>query len=270
MKRFGLVFGAAFCVLVSGAQAGEIAPDDWSAFAVADVVVLGEVHDNPWHHANQASAVDALKPKALIFEQITPEQAAKITPEIRTDPAALATALEWEARGWPDFAMYYPIFAAAPEARIVGGGVPRDEVRRAVGEGAAAVFGNGAEAFRLDRTYTDDVQASLEALQQEAHCNALTPEMLPGMVEAQRLRDAALARAALDALRDTGGPVAVITGNGHAGKDWGVPSLLRLQPADIAVVSLGQFEEAAPDAPEFDYWIVTPAAEREDPCAVFR
>ncbi len=62
-------------------------------------------------------------------------------------------------------------------------------------EGAAAVFGAAAARFGLDAPLPEDEQAAREAEQAEAHCGALPAEMLPGMVEAQRLRDAALARA---------------------------------------------------------------------------
>ena len=95
--------------------------------------------------------------------------------------------------------------------------------------------------------------------------------MLPGMVEAQRLRDAALARAALAAL-DTSRArsVVVITGNGHAANDLGVPSLLRMQPGEVVVASVGQFEETAPDTPDFDHWFITPTIERGDPCEAFK
>lgn len=253
----------------------QLAGDDWSVFNSADVIVFGEVHDNPHHHANQARAVAALKPAALVFEQLTPDLARRVMPELVSDAVALEEALEWEKRGWPDFAMYYPIMAAVPEAALFGGGLPRDDVRRAIGEGAAAVFGGGAGVFGIDSAYSDQVQANLEALQQEAHCNALPPEMLPGMVEAQRLRDAGLARATLAAVfearaRAEGAKVVVITGNGHAANALAIPSMLKLADPDLSVVSVGQFETEAPDAPDFDFWLVTKAAEREDPCATFR
>jgi hypothetical protein len=88
------------------------------------------------------------------------------------------------------------------------------------------VFPGDAARFGLTEALDPDEQAAREAEQQEAHCNALPEEILPGFVEAQRLRDAALAEAALAALADTGGPVVVVTGNGHARADWGVPALL--------------------------------------------
>lgn len=210
----------------------------------------------------------------MVFEQLTPDIASQITPEIIQDATRLEAVLQWEERGWPDFAMYYPIFTAAPSAAIFGGGAPRDEVRDAIGKGAAAVFGDGAALFGLDQAFPEDVQKAQEQIQRDAHCDALPVEMLPGMVQAQRYRDAALARAVIAARYEAtargSGPVVVITGNGHAGNGVAVPQLLRAADPALTVVSVAQFEETAPEAPDFDFWLVTPAAEREDPCAAFR
>lgn len=129
--------------------AGPIAGGDLSDLPPADVVVLGEVHDNPVHHANQARAVAAIAPRALVFEMLTPAQVAAL-PADRADAAALARALGWADSGWPDFALYFPIFAAAPTARIYGGNLPRDVVRQAVKTGAAGAFGAGAARYGLD------------------------------------------------------------------------------------------------------------------------
>ena len=71
----------------------------------------------------------------------------------------------------------------------------RGDVRRAVSEGAATVFGGAAPLFGLDAALDPEEQATREAGQMAAHCDALPEDVLPGMVEAQRLRDAALAAA---------------------------------------------------------------------------
>ena len=162
------------------------------AAAAPEILVLGEVHDNAEHHRNQALAVAALRPRALVFEMLTPDQAAQATRKLIDQPEALGKALGWEAAGWPDFALYAPIFAAAPDAVIVGAALPRDEVRRAMTEPLDKIFFDAAR-FGLDAPYPPEVQAALEAETQQDHCNALPPEMLPGMVAAQRLRDAAFA-----------------------------------------------------------------------------
>ena len=235
-----------------------------------DVVILGEVHDNPAHHAEQAARVLELQPKAIVFEMLTEEQASKVTPELRGDQAKLAEALAWDESGWPDFAMYYPIFSAAPEAQIYGAQVPREAARSALSTGPAASFGPEAARYGLDRDLPPEEQTARETLQMEAHCNALPPEMLPGMVAIQRLRDAVLARATIEALEATGGPVAGITGNGHARRDWGVPAYLTKVAPDLDIWVLGQTEDDSPLDGGFDMVTSAPAVERPDPCAAFQ
>ncbi|MDU8928818.1 ChaN family lipoprotein [Alisedimentitalea sp. MJ-SS2] len=233
----------------------------------ANVIFLGEVHDNPNVHKRQSELVAALKPKALVFEMLTPKLAEKATPEMRGDADTLATALHWEHLGWPDFNMYYPIFAAAPQAAIYGAAVPREEARAAMKGGVSESFGTDAEAFGLTVPLSEDEQAAREAFQHEAHCDALPGEMLPMMVELQRLRDAVLARAAVQALDEVGGPVVVITGNGHARKDWGAPVYLqRVSGAVMFSLAIAEHEE---EGGPFDAVEIVPEAEREDPCAVF-
>jgi uncharacterized iron-regulated protein len=94
--------------------------------------------------------------------------------------------------------------------------------------------------------------------------------MLPGMVEVQRLRDAVLARAVVQAVEETGGPVAVITGNGHARRDRGVPAYLGRIAPDLEVFVLGQTEDGAPLEGGFDEVVSAPAVDRPDPCAAFQ
>lgn len=241
-----------------------------SSAIAQDAFILGEVHDNPGHHAEQAARVAALRPKAIVFEMLTKEQAALVTPELRLDAQALEAALGWAASGWPDFAMYFPIFAAAPDAAIYGAQVPREDASAVLSVGAAASFGAEATRYGLDRDLPLAEQTARETLQMEAHCNALPQEVLPGMVAIQRLRDAVLARATVEALEATGGPVAVITGNGHARRDWGVPAFLARVAPDVDIRVLGQTEDDSPLDGGFDEVISAPAVARPDPCAAFQ
>lgn len=235
-----------------------------------DVYVLGEVHDNPEHHREQARRVEVIQPAAMVFEMITEDVAAAVSPSDRAAEARLRAALGWDESGWPDFSQYYPIFAAAPEAALFGAEVRRDVARRAMQEGAAAVFSGDAAAFGLTEALPEAEQAAREDLQMAAHCDALPEEMLPLMVEVQRLRDATLALRALEALEATGGPVAVITGNGHARRDWGMPALLARAAPEVRVHVLGQGETGSEPGGAFDEVVIAPPPEREDPCATFR
>lgn len=243
--------------------------DDLSVLHGFDVVILGEVHDNPDHHAFQARAVAEIAPAALVFEMFGPDAASRVAGGVRGDSAALEDALGWAESGWPDFAMYHPIFLAT-DAPVYGAALPRSDVRRALTEGAAAVFGPGADRFGLAEPLPEADQAAREAEQMASHCDALPEDMLAGMVEAQRLRDAAFARTVIEAFEATGGPVAVITGSGHARLDQGIPAALATAAPGLRVVSVGAFEGEVPGDTPFDYAVTAPAPEREDPCAVFR
>lgn len=241
-----------------------------SAVQAQDVLVLGEVHDNPAHHLAQAREVERFAPAAIIFEMLTAEQAnGEVMPQV-ANAEALSEHLRWGDSGWPDFALYHPIFTAAPAARIFGAGVSREAAFAAVGEGIASVFAGDASAYGLDQPLSEAQQEAREALQFAAHCDALPAEMLPGMVDVQRLRDAELARVTLEAFEATGGPVAVITGNGHARRDWGVPDYLARVAPDLDVMVIGQTEDGTPLRGTFDKVLSAPAIDRPDPCEAFK
>ncbi|SPJ25089.1 hypothetical protein PAA8504_02934 [Palleronia abyssalis] len=231
---------------------------------------MGEEHDAPQHHLNQADWIARMNPGAVVFEMLPPELGPVATARAGDDPGALGDALQWEDRGWPDFGIYAPVFAAAEGALILGAELSRDDLSRAVDSGRANSAG-GDDPFGLSIPLPTDEQMAREAEQAEAHCNMLPAEALPGMVAAQRLRDAALAEATLKALEASGGPVAVITGNGHARTDRGVPALLRMARPGLHVISIGQSSGGWDEAP-FDVLIRTdpPADRAGDPCDAFR
>jgi len=234
-----------------------------------DIYVLGEIHDNPAHHAEQARLVGMIAPGAVVWEMLTPDQVAAMAGVDRADSAALGAALGWKASGWPDFSMYHPIFLAARDAVHLGAALPRARVKAVVSGGLIADLGADAVAdWGLGPLPPQD-QAAREEEQRQAHCNALPAEMLPGMVDAQRLRDWALAEAAVRAAEVGQGPVVVITGTGHARADYGVPALIAVARPGLRVWTLGQVEgDPGADAP-FDAVNVTAPAPRDDPCLAF-
>lgn len=253
----GLLTGPAFAV----------SDDLRDALAGPDVVIVGETHDNRAHHDQQAEIAGVLQPSALVFEMITPERAVAARGTDRRDLAAMKSALDWEGAGWPDFAFYHPIIAAAPGAQVYGAWVPRRAAREAMGAGIAESFGRRAGRFGLTAPLAEEEQAAREAHQSAAHCDALPDEMLPVMVELQRLRDAVLARETLRALDETGGPVLVITGNGHARADRGMPVPLALARSGLSVLTIGQGEGGAPPPGRFEIVLDAPEVARDDPCA---
>ncbi|MDA7964092.1 ChaN family lipoprotein [Ruegeria sp.] len=249
-------------------HADDLIPDDViAAMQAADVVILGEIHDNPQHHLVQTEAIAAIQPSAVVWEMVTEEGAQRLAQKAATNPEELSRILRWAESGWPPLSMYYPVFQAS-DAPVYGAMVPRTAARAAMERGAATALGADAARYGLTVPLAPEDQAAREADQLAAHCDALPAEALPQMVAIQRLRDAVLTRAILRAKDETGGPIAVITGNGHARKDRGIPTFLtRLRPG-LKVFVLGQSEDGVIYG-TFDAVIDSPAAEREDPCKAF-
>ncbi|TFL18129.1 hypothetical protein DR046_11165 [Jannaschia formosa] len=217
------------------------------------VYVLGEVHDNPAHHAAQGALIEQIAPTAVVFEMLDPEQAARLGPDRPRDPQALDALLGWSEAGWPDIAIYMPVFDAI--------GVP---VLGAAGEAG------DLSAYGLDMPLPETEQATREALQADAHCGVLPAELLPQFVARQRAVDARLAARTLDALDRFGAPVVLIAGNGHARADWGVPAAIARVRPGIEVVAVVQGEEGSVP-PGGDVVLDAPApADRPDPCDAFR
>ncbi|MDF1873361.1 ChaN family lipoprotein [Vannielia sp.] len=272
MKRFAIAGAALAALFAFPAASQEFEPDVFVGID-ADVFILGELHDNPDHHLRQADLIGKIEPRAVVFEMLTAEQAEIANKMGRVDPDAVG----WAQNGWPDFSMYAPVFEASEGGEIYGGMLGREVVRRAFSEPPKELFeelwtGAGdPPQFGLDAALPPEQQERREEEQMEAHCGALPENILPGFVSAQRLRDAALAAQVLAAFEATGGPVVLITGNGHARQDWGVPALLRAAAPDLTVASLGQYEGATPDhADAFQAVALSTAPEREDPCAAFQ
>lgn len=262
----GAAFAGAFFLWTGTALAA--GPLDAPALA-ADVVILGEVHDNPAHHAVQAQALRQIRPKAVVWEMISAGQAEALQGVALSDSIAVAALLDWETSGWPAFDLYAPVFAAAEGAVQFGGHVPRAAARTAMETGSAAAFGTDAARFGLDKPLPQDQQAVRERDQLASHCDALPAAMLPLFVDVQRLRDATLARAVAAAAAQTGGPVAVITGNGHARRDRGIPVYLQAAAPDLRIFVLGQ-SEAGQIEGVYDQTLDAQPAARPDPCEAFR
>lgn len=261
-----------------------------SAIADAAYVMLGEMHDNPDHHVLQARLVRAVgaagERPALAFEMMEEDDQPAIDAAVARaprDPDAIADAVDWKHSGWYDFAMYRPIFAAGLDAGmpIVGANLPVTLAKRVAFEGADALTPALRAVLAEAEPLPPEVVASLRAEMKRAHCDAPMPEkILDRLALAQRARDAQMALRLVGA--NAGGAI-LVTGNGHARLDRGVPASLARESPGRTVVSVGLFEvtpgkvEPSLYADEFgqgplpfDFVVFTPAAEREDPCAALR
>lgn len=262
-----------------------------AAVAKADFVFLGETHDDPDHHLLQADFLKAAlaggRKPALAFEMLDASQAGPLEQALAQKPVtpdAIAEATGWAKSGWPEFDFYRPIFEVGVEAGlpIVAANLPRSAAREAVRKGSSALPDDVRDLLGRAGAPTAAELKSWAAEMEESHCGELDPSMLEGLVLAQRARDAQMALRLASAGAEGRGAV-LVTGNGHARADRGVPAWVeRIRPG-ASQVSIGLLEvdpdlrwprqyaeEFGADRFPFDYVVFTPRTEREDPCEQLR
>ena len=242
------------------------------------VVLLGEVHDNVVQHRIRADALRRLleggaRP-AIAFEQFDRERQGDIDRARREQAPqgrSLADHVIAQARApkdsW-DWARYRPFveLALQYDLPIVAANLTRSAAARVAREGPGAVFTEAERAeLALDRF--DDILAKHEHVVQIGHCNMLPKSALPGLARAQIARDAVLAKS-LQPYLERG--VVLLTGNGHARRDIGVPRHLAVEDQPRAW-SIGLLEEGNEERSRlFDVAFVSPAQDRPDPCAALK
>jgi uncharacterized iron-regulated protein len=263
-------------VLASCATPSPLDSDRLAAeLARRPVVLLGEVHDNVVQHRIRAEALRRLleggaRP-AIAFEQFDRERQGDIERARREQPpegGSLADHVIAQARApkdsW-DWTRYRPFveLALQYDLPIVAANLSRSAAARVAREGPNAVFSE-AERIELGLDRFDDIVAKHEQVVQVGHCNMLPKSALPGLARAQIARDAVLARSLRPYLARG---VILLTGNGHARRDIGVPRHLAAEDQP-RVWSIGLLEEGTEERTTlFDVAFVSPQQDRPDPCA---
>jgi uncharacterized iron-regulated protein len=262
--------------------------------AAAEVVYLGEAHDNPHHHAGQVAVLRATVARgarpAVAFEMLPETDQAVVDEALAGDAPSeeVGRRIGWAVRGWPDFAMYWPLFDEARRHRlpVLAADLAPATTRQIARHGLATL---GAGAARLASALPPDAarEGAIARTIRDAHCDLLPATRLPAMVESWHARNVTIARriaGALDRAADGAGGrpgprTLVIIGAGHQ-MAGGVPDqLAALRPGTRQLVV--RFAEVAPGAPPeaapadpvagpADVVWLTPGPRRDDPCAAMR
>ncbi len=202
--------------------------------ARADFVLLGERHDNPDHHLLQAEVLRSLtgvgQRPAVGFEMFGLDDSTAIAEHLAaapSDAAGLGGAVNWNRRGWPDWAMYQPIAEAALQVklRIVATNLPLATARKMTRDGLAALEPRTVRDLDLDRSPSESVFAAMAADIRDSHCGYASEESVKTMVGVQRARDAQMAQSLIVA--GASGGAILIAGAGHVRNDYGIPVYLR-------------------------------------------
>lgn len=241
----------------------------------ADIVLLGEIHDNPRHHVLRGKLLidTSMSKRHVVAEQLTAGQ--QVDSQL-----ALATGLEqagFDANGW-QWPLHEPVFSSALQAglAVYGGNITAPQTRE-IFSSKGSQLPLGLHGLLQKAVLGEDALKQLRREIDEGHCGAMPASMFDGMLAVQRARDASMAAELLKHL-----PALLIAGNGHVWKHLGVPQIIRANRPELHTVSVLFVEHAAfaDDAERFewlqsfrgiaDFVWVTPAQQRPDPCLSLR
>lgn len=252
-------------------------------------ILLGETHDNQQHHQRHLQVLNWLtanqqKP-ALLMEQFDIEHQAAMNAAIAAGKNAdeIAVVGKLNRRGW-HWPQYQPLvnLALANQLPIIAANLSRATARGVFTKGFSAIPAYALPANLspqlFNSTWNNARQEAVVETMVASHCGQLPKERAPGMVNAQRARDAVMAEAIFKQQKI--GAV-LIAGRGHVRRDIGVPLYIKQINARANLLSIGMVEvisdknspeayaelTAADNATQpFDYVWFSAKQERPDPC----
>jgi uncharacterized iron-regulated protein len=229
-----------------------------SRLAAQPRVIVGEKHDNPYHHQIELWLVENLpqqRPQgSVLMEMINPSQQAKVShvkqwlqgnPRVRD--SRVAELIDWQP-GWK-WSLYGDLTMAAMRAPypLWSANLDRDEIMAFYQQ---PVFPQGQLSVR------PAVQKALEETIRTSHGGKIEPQQLHAMLAIQQQRDRRMAERLLAAPT----PTLLIAGGYHASKSVGVPLHVEdLQPNALPTVLMLAEPGVQVDKQVADYLWVTPA-----------
>ena len=268
----------------------------------AQVIYLGEQHDNPYHHRLQLAIVEKLiargKRPILGFEFFSQAQtgwlmhytvgkpSAFALPQARDPGKLLRIKLGWEKRQNWDY--YFPLIQLARQHHlpVFGADLP-DGLRVRLSRSGVAGLSPLEKATWSPTGFDQEAYRRLMWQQLAiSHCGMAPESLLARLYETWIARNDAMARAiVLMQAQQPNAPVVVLLGAGHVAHNMGVYERVAFLQPGIRQLNLG-FQSTLPDNPPFSHyfetvsveqtefapehpylWFTPPAPEGEDPCA---
>ena len=252
--------------------------------AAVDIVLIGETHDNPTHHAIETALLETLSARraaVLVMEQYDLEQqpALDAIARSRDNPLMRLTALQklmgtgWE---WPG---YQPLLAAAVHNNlpVIAANASRANLRQVALQGFDALGPDNAARLGLDTGWSKPQQTLLLGEIAEGHCGSLPAEAVSAIALAQRARDALMADRIL---AQSAAPIIAVLGRGHVRHDIGVPVYLKRRAENRRFITIGLVEAGDSNVASdydssalgvlYDYVVFSaPTPRKSDPCEAF-
>ena len=275
----------------SGAGSTRLSPRQLiQALLPTDVILLGEKHDNPDHHALQAwvlrQVIQAGRRPGVVFEMMTEDQQSVVERHEQQQPrdaTLLGKALAWESSGWPAWMEYQPLadLAVRYGLPIIAGNLDQELRKNIQRFGFLAIPGTRRARLGLNTPMTEDLFTTMQQDMKPTHCEDLPALQLLRIVLVQHARDAVMAEHLTRTLSrsDTDGAV-LIAGSWHTRTDYGVPAHVQRMAPETKVLSLafievddhildvaGYAQVFGEETVPFDFIWFTPRVSNDEVCA---
>lgn len=249
----------------------------------ANVVLLGETHDNPLHHDIQQRLLKARiasggRP-ALLMEQLDSESQPALDAALANSNKDEALSAATRLIKFTDWKSYRPFLATAIDydLAVIAANIPSRQLQPVIWHGFSAYDAAALKRMRVEEVWNDSRENYLQRHIGGAHCGRIRDSLRAGLTRSQRLRDALMADAAM---KDIGRGIVAIVGSSHARRDVGMPLYISARDPSAHILSIGLVEvipgqdvpetyaadSASGEAP-FDVVWFTPRVARTDPCA---
>ena len=246
-----------------------------AAIHEADVVLLGEVHDNLFQHRARADLISKIQNKefAIVSEHLVFGSEITYSGSLLEDLETIG--FNKKAWIWPTHEILYKKFEEL-NLPVFGGDLSKkdiDNIYEGKGLSQSGTLTPIIKRSTLDSQSKDKLIDDLIV----GHCGVLEEDLLSFMYKVQRYRDAGMAYIASKVA-----PAIVIAGNGHVRRDYGVPQILKKINPNGNVISIAFLEidklsqttdnlikKLFKDA-DTDYIWLTEAVSRVDPCEKLR
>jgi uncharacterized iron-regulated protein len=249
----------------------------------ANVLLLGEIHDNPQHHELQQKLLNAriasgARP-AVMMEQLNAESQPALDQALAGSKRDEVLSSVTKLIKFTDWKFYRPFLVIAVDNKlpVIAANISNQQLQPVIWNGFAAYDAGDLKRLAVEQVWSESREKYLARNMGGAHCGQLKDELRAGLSRSQRLRDALMADSAMSSI---GRGIVGIVGSSHARRDIGLPLYFAARAPLVRIFSIGfvevhprktdpstyEVDSATGEAP-FDVIWFTPRVDRPDPCA---
>ena len=246
-----------------------------AAIHEADIILLGEIHDNLFQHRARADLISKIQNTefVIVSEHLVSGSEIAYSGSLLEDLETIG--FNKKAWSWPTHEVLYKKFEEF-NLPIFGGDLSKKDINNIY---AGRGFSQSDTLIPIVKRSVLDSQSKDKLLNDLVlgHCGVVEEDLLSFMYKVQRYRDAGMAYIASKVA-----PAIVIAGNGHVRRDYGVPQIIKKMNPNSNVISIAFLEtdklsEMTDNLikkffkdEDTDYIWLTEPVSRVDPCEKLR